>query len=262
MIDQHNISEKISKGVAVVTGAGSGLGRALVFELTRRGQCVAGLGRRETPLLELADKIPGGQFYPFPVDVGDGKAVAAVFARIRENLGPVTLLINNAAVYPHLDILTETPESFMQTVGINLGGAFNCCHAVLPDMVATGYGRIVNIGSFAGEKPAPVSAAYSVSKGAARILTRAMIADLGDRFPDIIITEWMPGILNTEMGLSDGIAPETAAVWGASLALWHDRGLTGVIFEQDRETPPVLSLKRRVLNKLTGITPAIRRLNK
>lgn len=260
MAEQSEISQNIAKGVAVVTGAGSGLGRALAMELMRQGMRVVGLGRRAAPLQAVAGAAPEGLFYPLAVDVGDGSATASVFTGIREDIGAVTLLINNAAVYPHCDILDETPDSFMQTIGINLGGVFNCCHAVLPGMVASGYGRIVNIGSFADLHPAPVSAAYSVSKGAARILTRSLIADLGDRFPDIVISDWMPGVLDTEMGLKTGISPEDAAVWGAALALWHDRSLTGTIFEGNVEQMAPASFKRRVFNKLSGQGRKARRL--
>ncbi len=254
MTDSPEISQKIRAGIAVVTGAGSGLGRALSLKLAQQGVRVAGLGRRESPLQAVAETAPAGLFHPFSVDIGQEQDLMPVFSRIRDEIGPVTLLINNAAVYPHRDILDETPESFMQTVRINLAGSFNCCYAVLPGMVEQGYGRIVNVGSFAGERPAPAAAAYSVSKGAARVLTRALVADLGDRFPDIVISEWMPGTLNTDMGLADGLAPETAAAWGVNLALKHDRQLNGLVFEQDREILPPMSLKRRLFNKLTGQT--------
>ena len=115
-------------------------------------------------------------------------------------------------------------------------------------MVETGIGRIVNVGSFADLGPIPCSSAYSVSKGAARIFTRALVADIGDRFPDIVITTWMPGILATDMGLDTGIDPSIAAKWGVSLALWHDPALNGTIFERDREILDPLSLKQRIKN--------------
>ena len=233
----------LTDGIAVVTGAGSGLGRALAVELARQ-MPVVGFGRRPDALQETA--ALAGNFTPMPVDVADPQAVAEAFARI----GPVSVLINNAAVYPRRDFLDETGESFARTVQINLGGMVNCSHAALKTMVETGEGRILNVASFADIAPLPASSAYSVSKGAGRILTRALVADLGDRFPDIVITDWLPGMLATGMGIADGLPPETAARWGAKLALWHDASLNGVTFEMDRELLPPQSLKRRLKNKL------------
>lgn len=91
-----------------------------------------------------------------------------------------------------------------------------------------------------------------MSKGAARILTRALVADLADRFPDIVISDWMPGMLATRMGIPDGIAPEQSATWGAELALWHDPALTGTTFEQAVEIPPPRGLKARIKDRLLG----------
>ena len=117
-------------------------------------------------------------------------------------------------------------------------------------MTRSGAGRIVNVGSFADLAPQPASSAYSVSKGAARILTKALVADFSDRFPDIVITTWMPGIMATDMGRPDGLDPGVAARWGAELALWRDRSLNGAIFERDREILEPHSLKRRVRDRL------------
>jgi NAD(P)-dependent dehydrogenase (short-subunit alcohol dehydrogenase family) len=241
--------ESVEQGVVVVTGASAGLGRALSIEFARRGQTVAGFGRREAELQQTAI-LAGPRFSPVTVDVSDPGSVAAAFRSIETRLGPVTVLVNNAAVYPHRDFLKETPESFMATVAVNLGGVVNCSHAALQAMLRTGWGRIVNVGSFADLAPLPSSGAYSVSKGAARIFTRALVADLADRFPNIVISTWMPGILATEMGLADGLDPALAAGWGADLALWHDQSLNGVMFDRDQEVLEPRSLKRRLLGRL------------
>lgn len=245
--------------VAVLTGAGSGLGRALAVELTQRGVRVAGFGRRKAPLEETA-RLAGERFLAMPVDVADARAVQAGFDEVARVMGPVLLLINNAAVYPRLDFLDETPESFMDTVAINLGGVVSCSHAALRQMASTGRGRILNVSTFADLSPIPVSSAYSVSKGAGRILTRALIADVSDRFPDIVINDWMPGALATDMGLKDGLDPAVAARWGATLALWHDRSLMGTIWEQDTEQLPPRSLKRRLRDAVLWRAPVPRRL--
>ncbi len=233
---------QVRDGLAVVTGAGRGLGRALAVELTRRGVRVAGLGRAKGGLQDTAAQAADGLFTPVVADVSDPAAIAAAFA----GLGPVSLLINNAAIYPRRDFLDETPETFMGVVNTNLGGVVACTRHALNGMTETGIGRIVNVATFADVAPLPASAAYSVSKGAARVFTRALTADLSDRFPDIVITDWMPGMLATGMGIPDGLDPEVSAVWGVSLALWHDRSLNGATFEMEHEILPPRSLKGRV----------------
>ncbi|APZ52496.1 SDR family oxidoreductase [Salipiger abyssi] len=232
-------------GIAIVTGAGSGLGRALALELGRQGVTVIGTGRR-ADALEKTRALASGAFHPLPLDVSDAQAVSETFAEIRAQHGRIALLINNAAVYPRRDILDESGESFMRTVAINLGGVVACSRAALEDMCETGRGRILNVATFADLTPLPASSAYSVSKGAARIFTRALIADLGDRFPGIVIGDWMPGMLKTAMGIPDGVAPEVSAKWGVELALRMDPALTGAVFEMDREILPPRGLKGRL----------------
>lgn len=254
-----NPAKKLKNGIAVVTGAGSGLGRALAIGLAENGIQVVGFGRRKSALQETCDLIPDGRFYPMVVDVADADAVRNAFADI-DKQGDVTILINNAGVFPRRDCLDETAESFMQTISINLGGIFSCSRVALETMTKTGVGRIINVSSFADLAPMPTAAAYSVSKGAGQILTRALVADLGDRFPGIVINTWMPGMLATEMGIPDGLTPKVSANWGVKLALWHDPKLNGAVFEQDCEILPPRSLKGRIKDKLLGRSRTPRRL--
>lgn len=236
------------EGIAVVTGAGGGLGRALAVELAGRGVTVAGLARRAESLKETAALIPEGRFTGYVADVADRDAVREAFRAI-EALGQHTaILINNAAVYPKFDFLTEDSSALMQAVDINLGGMANCAYYAVQQMVRTGVGRILNVTTFADWAPLSGSSAYSVSKGAGKIFTKALVADLADRFPDIVVSDWIPGELATQMGKPHGIKPEDAAKWGASLALWHDRSLTGTLFDQNREFLPPVSLKGRIKN--------------
>lgn len=247
-------TEWIKERASVVTGASSGLGRALALELVGRGLTVAGIGRdaerlEQTRALAAAQSGPG-HFHPFPLDISDAEAVAAEFARIEDRLGPIALLINNAAIHPRQDFLDETPESFMQGIRNNLGGTVACTHAALRSMTQTGQGRIVNVISFADQRPDPACGVYAVSKGAIRIFSRALVADLADRFPRIVLSDWAPGILATGMGRSDGIPPEQAAKWGATLALWHDPMLNGMTFDRDQQLLPPQSLGQRLKRRM------------
>lgn len=239
---------RILSGTALVTGAGSGLGRAFAQELTRRGMVVVGLGRRAELLNETA-ALAGGKFHAIPTDVSDINALRTAFAHLAQH-PPLTLLVNNAATYPRRDILDETPESFMATISTNFGGTFCATRLALDHYCKSGFGRILNVATFADLAPLPTASAYSTSKGAARILTRALRADLADRFPEIVFNDWMPGILSTEMGVPDGLSPAQSAKWGVELALWHDPSLTGTTFEQNTEILAPIGLKARIANAL------------
>lgn len=238
-------SDIIRKGPALVTGAGGGLGRALARKLAAQGVPLAALGRSLDALQDTVQTAPD-LIRPYVCDVSDARAVRETVHTIAADLGAPRILINNAAIYPRRDVLDMPADGFMQTVATNLGGTVNCTEAVLPYMAADGIGRIVNVATFADMTPLPMSAEYSVSKGAARIYTRALIADIGDRFPDIVVGDWMPGMLATRMGIADGLPPDVAAGWGAALALMHDPALTGTTFEMGREILSGSGLKRRI----------------
>lgn len=250
-------------GVAVVTGVGAGLGRALAIELSGRGVEVAGLARRAESVEETAALIPDStRFTGHVADVADRDAVRSAFAAIAASGKRTAILINNAAVYPKFDFVTEDSSALMDAVDINLGGMANCAFYALQQMTESGVGRILNVTTFADLNPISGSSAYAVSKGAAKIFTQALIADLHDRFPDIVVSDWIPGELATPMGKPHGITPEQAAKWGAELALWHDRSLTGTLFDQDREFLPPVSLKGRIKNLvLLKRRPPPRQLN-
>lgn len=252
----------VRNGIVVITGAGRGLGQALSVEFARRGRVVAGIGRTDEGLVETETLVRnlGGAFHVIRADIAYPASIHIAFEKIRQ-IGPIGILVNNAAIHPKRDFLDENTESFMKTVAVNLGGTVGCTRAALSEMIEHGSGRILNVSSFADVSPAPLCSAYSVSKGAARIFTRSIIADLSDRFPGIVINDWVPGILATQMGQTSGLAPTVAATWGAELALWYDRSLNGTLWKGDREILPHRSLKRRIvdLTLLRGV-PTPRRL--
>lgn len=239
-------------GCVVLSGAGSGLGRAMAIELTARGFSVFGLGRRLAALEETQAHCEKERFHPTPCDVAEPEAVKTLINRIEADHGPIIVLINNAAIYPKEDFLNGSATGFMQAVGVNLGGPVNLSHAVLHHMALRGRGRILNVATFADLNPLAGASAYSVSKGATRILTRALIADMHDRFPGIVIGDWMPGMLQTQMGIPEGLPPEVSAKWGVSLALNADPTLNGAVFEQNIEVLPARGLKGKLKALFTG----------
>jgi NAD(P)-dependent dehydrogenase (short-subunit alcohol dehydrogenase family) len=160
--------------VAVVTGAGSGIGRAVARVLLDDGWRVALAGRREDALREtLADR--GDAAIAVPTDVRDPASVAALFARVREEWGRVDLLFNNAGVFgspaPLEDVALEDWRAIVET---NLTGAFLCAQEAVRAMKAQDPrgGRIVNNGSISAHVPRPYAVGYTATKHAITGLTR------------------------------------------------------------------------------------------
>ena len=236
--------------VALVTGASSGLGRALSVELTDRGVTVIGVARRPDSLAATGALCAGGLFHPLTGDVRDAQRLRDIVAQAEQRIGPIDILINNAAVYRRHDFLAVEAEAVVDELAINLNGYVNAASAVLPGMAARGRGRIVNVSSFAGGEPLAGSLGYSVSKAAVRALTPALAAETRARLPDIVISEWLPGVLRTGMGLPDSLDPATAAVWGANLALDNNPALHGAVFLRDRQLLPPRGTAQRLKDLL------------
>jgi NAD(P)-dependent dehydrogenase (short-subunit alcohol dehydrogenase family) len=183
--------------VAVVTGAGSGIGRDVARALLDAGYRVALAGRREDALRETLDGRDG---IVAPTDVGDPDAVRALFARVREELGRVDLLFNNAGTFG-----TPTPiedvafEDWQAIVATNLTGAFLCAQEAfraMKDQRPRG-GRIVNNGSISAHVPRPNAVGYTATKHAITGLTRAL--SLEGRAYDIACGQIDIGNAATEM---------------------------------------------------------------
>jgi len=169
-------------GVAVVTGAGSGLGRAISHELLRAGWRVAAAGRREQPLVET---VTGGDWpadaaVPVPTDVTVPESVAALFDAVSSRWGRLDLLVNNAGVFGPAGAVDElTVNGWRQIVDTNLTGAFLCAHHAVRMMKAQQPrgGRIINNGSISAHSPRPGSAGYTATKHAITGLTKSIALD-------------------------------------------------------------------------------------
>lgn len=240
----------VSGKIIIVTGAGSGLGRALSIGLTQRGATVIGLGNRDTTLAETESLAGINRFSRFVVDVSDAAGVSSVVQQIVGKFGRIDVLINNAAVYPKAGFLDQDAESWMRTIAVNLGGVANCCRAVLPSMMRQGNGRIINVGSYADLAPIPNSSAYAASKGGLHALTKAIGADLGGAYPDILCIEWIPGPMKTQMSDFTGTDPVACVDWALKIINLPPGRTRSVIFEKDQEHAPGKSLVSRVKRKL------------
>jgi NAD(P)-dependent dehydrogenase (short-subunit alcohol dehydrogenase family) len=167
--------------VAIVTGAGSGIGRAVALELARQGWNVALAGRRATALDETARlaAVPE-QMLVRPADVTDPAEVDALFADTVAAWGRVDLLFNNAGIFPPVVPLEDlAPADWRAVVAVNLDAAFWCIQAAFRTMKAQSPqgGRIINNGSISATTPRPLSAAYTATKHAISGLTKSAALD-------------------------------------------------------------------------------------
>lgn len=166
--------------VAVVTGAGSGIGRAVALGLADEGFHVVLAGRRAGRLQAVADERPGGRLLPLACDVGQPDRVAALFAAVEERFGRLDLLFNNAGIGARAVPMEQlAADEWQAVVDTNLTGAFLCTQQAMRIMKAQRPkgGRIVNNGSVSAHVPRPHSAPYTATKHAITGLTRATVLD-------------------------------------------------------------------------------------
>lgn len=165
--------------VAIVTGAGTGIGRAAALALLAADFKVALAGRRSEPLEAVAAEA-GGESLVVPTDVTDEAAVQALFARTRERFGRVDVLFNNAGAFGSTDLLEDVSlEQWRATVDVNLTGMFLCLREAFRVMKAQSPqgGRIINNGSISATTPRPNSIAYTATKHAVTGLTKTAALD-------------------------------------------------------------------------------------
>ncbi|MFD3333291.1 SDR family oxidoreductase [Streptomyces sp. NPDC058700] len=167
--------------IAVVTGAGSGIGRSVALALAAAGWSVALAGRRAEALEETAAAAPSAEVLCVPTDVTSAEQVTALFAAVRDRYGRVDLLFNNAGTFAGGGVPVEDldPATWRAVVDVNLTGSFLCAQAAfrtMKDQDPQG-GRIINNGSVSAHVPRPHSIAYTATKHAMTGLTKSLSLD-------------------------------------------------------------------------------------
>lgn len=195
---------------AVVTGAGSGVGRELAKRLAADGWRVAAVGRRREALEETARLAGGDAVTVYPCDVGDAEAVAAMAEAVLSRLSRVDALVNNAGSnVPRRAWAEISTEDYHRVMAANLHGAFHCTRAFLPGMRAHGAGTIVNVVSEAGRAASPkAGSAYVAAKFGLAGLTQSINAE--ERANGIRASAIFPGDIDTPI-LDQRPAPPDAA---------------------------------------------------
>jgi NAD(P)-dependent dehydrogenase (short-subunit alcohol dehydrogenase family) len=188
--------------VALVTGAGRGIGRAVAIELAAGGAQVALLARSLGQLEEAAQAVraKGGTAVVLQADVGEPEAVAEAAARAEKELGPVDILINNAAVVqPVGPTVTASPTAWASAFAVNVDAPFHFAQALLPSMLDRGWGRIVNVSSGIADHPGAMVGmnAYAATKAALEAHTLNLAAELAGS--GVTVNVYRPGSVDTAM---------------------------------------------------------------
>jgi NAD(P)-dependent dehydrogenase (short-subunit alcohol dehydrogenase family) len=185
--------------VAIVTGGGSGIGLAIAERLAAEDHAVAVFDLDSASATAAAEKIVAGGATAIGVtaDVTDRDALAAGVSEVRSQLGPPTVLVNCAGLDGFDPFLKISPEKWDRILAVNLTGTFNCCQAVVPDMIEAGWGRIVNISSSSAHSGQPFMTHYVAAKSAVIGLTKALALELGPK--GITVNTIPPGFIDTPM---------------------------------------------------------------
>ncbi|MFJ8109549.1 SDR family NAD(P)-dependent oxidoreductase [Streptomyces sp. NPDC096132] len=197
--------------VAVVTGGARGIGRGIATVLAAKGAAVAVWDLNAEGAEKTAAQIQeaGGTAVAVSGDAADAAGVAASAARTREELGPVAILVNNAGTTAYEPFTSISEAAWDRMIGINLKGPFLVTRELVPDMLAAGWGRIVNISSSSAQTGAPSMAHYAASKGGVIGLTRALAVEYIGQ--GITVNHVPPGFIDTPLVRQGPVDVEAAA---------------------------------------------------
>ena len=201
--------DELAGRVALITGAGRGIGRLVALRLARRGVRVALVSRSASRLARTAEEITAtsGQAIAFPADVASQQSVADLREAVEDRLGQPSILVNAAGVFGPIQMVWNTdPAAWISTVMVNTIGPYLTCQAFVGDMVREGWGRVVNVTSAAAlHDPGPVNSAYGTSKAALNQFTRHLAAEISGS--GVTANVIHPGDVKTDMwaDIRDGV---------------------------------------------------------
>jgi NAD(P)-dependent dehydrogenase (short-subunit alcohol dehydrogenase family) len=242
--------ETLSRKVALVTGAGRGLGRGFALALAAEGMHVGISARTESELNQTADLIvaSGGSCHAVVADMSEPDSIRAMVSKVATTLGPIHTLVNNAGEPGHGRRIWEIdPEAWWHTQTVNVRGPFICSQEVLPAMIDEGSGRIINISSNSAFNPWPYFSAYGTSKAALSMMSRTMAAELTDS--GVTVFAYSPGPTHTPMWDDVVISPNTDPIVQASFREILEAGTLNTI---EDTVANFIRLARGDADELTG----------
>lgn len=201
----------MSDRVALITGAAAGIGAGCATRLARDGVAVGVLDLDAGRCAETvaAVEAAGGRAVALGADIADRAQVVAAVARLRETFGPVSILVNNAGIPGFAPFLEMSDETWTRMITVNLTGAFIVTQVVLPDMIAAGWGRVVNISSMAAQSGPRHMAHYAAAKGGMISMTKALAAEFGPSgiTVNVIPPRFITGTIMSEQSFASAKQP-------------------------------------------------------
>ena len=210
--EEAEVEREFEGQVAVVTGAASGIGRAIAGLLLRRGARVAVLDVDETGLADAARVLDAGdRLFGVPTDVSDAGSLREARERIRERLAPVDILINNAGIYPYLSLAEMNTREWDRVFAVNTRSVMLATQTFMSDMIARGYGRVVCIVTEDAYVAKPKLAHYAGSKAAVASLVKSFALELAPH--GVFVNGVSPGAVATERAKTmDWFVPRIAQI--------------------------------------------------
>lgn len=195
------MADRLKDRVAIVTGAGQGIGAAIARRFVAEGAQVVGIDRNAEALANMAVALPG--FTPWAADVQDHAALEQCVAETAGTHGHIDILVNNAGFQYTVPFLDSTLEQWQHIQRVNLEAQYVLCKLVVPHMVRAGYGRIVNIASTQAIAVESGVNAYAAAKGGVGAFTRSLAVELAPY--SILANAVAPGWIRTPMNVVDGV---------------------------------------------------------
>lgn len=193
---------KLQDKIALVTGAGRGIGRSIAAAFAAQGADLILVARTQAQLENTAEEIKanGRRALAIPCDVSSPLEVNNLAGKVREAFGRVDILVNNAGISKRSKILEYDDETWLEVVRVNLFGVYLCSKAFLPMMQPTGAGRIINMASTAAKTPVAFNTAYSASKHGVLGLTKSLASEVAlSGYPGITVNAICPFFVDTDM---------------------------------------------------------------
>lgn len=196
-IKQHNIKTKI----ALITGAGGGIGSAIALKFLEEGLMVCATDVNDEKLQHLSKMILGKTYannlLALPMDVCDRKSIIKVEQVVTDKWGNANILVNCAGIFSFQPFLETSDDSFIEVMQVNLMGTFSVCQVFAKKMIKNGSGKIINIASVSAFMGASQASAYSASKAGIVALTKSMAKEFAEK--NVQVNVVVPGYINTSM---------------------------------------------------------------